>query len=176
MRVKASSLRRIIQEELRRSLNERGENVRVHPGGKKFDIDLVPTRPEEGEETVRYTGDVKWHDKRALPKPSDRENLPMGYAADQLRKFTGQLSSPEVREALASQLAAMGLEASTASDAVRRLSKGDVMHDALVKVLSLGSKLRGKGDRAMLEDAVRAILDIKTGFTTPSPFSSDEEA
>ena len=69
----------------------------------------------------------------------------------------------------------LGFEAAVIDTALRGGTKGDVMGDALVQLLSLSDKLRSKKDRDILKAAVESILGIKMGFSVPDPFEIEEE-
>jgi len=183
MRVKASSLRRIIQEELRRSLKERTfpDTLEIDPSGETFSIEAEPDREGETGERKRIRGRIETHRKkgeepRRLPK-ANREDIEAGkyfnpkYSA---REVSGQLSA-QTRGLINQMMDDLGFEAAVIDTALRGGTKGDVMGDALVQLLSLSDKLRSKKDRDILKAAVESILGIKMGFSVPDPFEIEEE-
>ena len=174
MRVKASSLRRIIQEELRRSLKERTfpDTLEIDPSGDTFSVEAEPDREGETGERRRIRGKIDKHKGRYLPKYLKGEDY--FDPEHSSRQVSGMLSA-QLRDVINQKMQELGFDASVIDVAQRGGTKGDVMGDALAQLLSLSDKLRSKRDKDILKAAIESILGIKMGFSVPDPFVSDEE-
>jgi len=161
MRLKSSTLRRIIQEELRRAVNERVnlDTFKLGDDKKTFSVMADPTREEEGTESEEITGTIQRYKGVPLPK-ADPENLPFGY--ESLRSVSGQLSA-QLRPILADMLG------TTESDPKVRDTKGRVIADALS---SIADKYPDDQD---VQAAIQAILSVRMGFDVPWDSEEVEE-
>ena len=159
MRLKASELRRVIREELRRGMHERvnPETLKISDDESTFSIMADPTKPEEGTEPQEITGRIERYKGRALPK-ADAENLPFGY--ESLRSVSGQLSA-QLRPIFDEMFGVV------VGDAASRQSKGRVLADALS---AIAEKYPDDED---VQAAIGTILGIKMGFDVP--YGSGEE-
>ena len=157
MRVKNSTLRRIIKEELQRAVNERvnPETLKVSDDKKTFTIMADPTREEEGTEPQEISGRIERYKGRSLPK-ADPENLPFGY--ESLRAVSGQLSA-QLRPIFDEMFGTV------VGDSQARQSKGRVMADALQ---AIAEKYPDDED---VQAAIATILGIKLGFDLPDLYS-----
>jgi len=173
MRVKASSLRRIIQEELRRSLKERTfpDTLEIEDEDT-FSVEAEPDREGETGERRRIRGKIDKHKGRHLPKYLEGEDY--FDSEHSSRQVSGMLSA-QLRDVINQKMQELGFDASVIDVAQRGGTKGDVMGNALAELLSLSDKLRSKRDKDILKAAIESILGIKMGFSVPDPFVSDEE-
>ena len=153
MKLKSSTLKRIIQEELQRAIRERvnPDTLKISDDQKTFSIMADPTKPEEGDEPAEITGRIERYKGRALPK-ADSENLPFGY--ESLRSVSGQLSA-QLRPIFDEMLGTIE------PDTTARQGKGRILANALQ---SIAEKYPDDED---VQAAIGAILGIKMGFDVP---------
>jgi hypothetical protein len=176
MKISRRNLERIIREELDR-LAERTlpDTLEIDPEAMEFSVEAEPNRPGEVGDRRRIKG-------RLTPDPTRPEGeerfLPKGvededYFGASMRSASGQLSA-QLRDVINQQMVDSGYEAATIAAATEKISKGEVMADALTQLLSLESKLRSQRDRAALRAAVESILGIKYRFEIPEPAQEDQ--
>jgi len=153
MRLKPSTLKRIIQEELQRAINERVnlDSLKISDDQKTFSVMADPTKEEEGTESEEITGRIERYKGVPLPK-ADPENLPFGY--DSLRSVSGQLSA-QLRPIFDEMFGVV------VGDAAARQGKGTVLADALS---AIAEKYPDDED---VQAAIGTILGIKMGFDVP---------
>ena len=161
MRLKPSTLKRIIQEELQRAINEKVnlDSLKISDDQKTFSVMADPTREEEGTESEEITGRIERYKGVPLPK-ADPDNLPFGY--ESLRSVSGQLSA-QLRPIFDEMLGTVE------PDSVVRQGKGRVLADALQ---SIAEKYPDDED---VQAAIGAILGIKMGFDVPYGSGEVEE-
>jgi hypothetical protein len=160
MKLKPSTLKRIIQEEIQRAISERVnlDTFKVSDDQKTFSVMADPTKEEEGTESEEITGRIERYKGRALPK-ADPENLPFGY--ESLRSVSGQLSA-QLRPIFDEMFGAV------AGDTIGRQSKGRVLADALQ---AIAEKYPDDED---VQAAIGTILGVKLGFDIPYSVGAEE--
>ena len=164
MKIKKSTLKRIIQEELSRVVERTiPDTLEIDPDAMEFSVEAEPNRPGEEGGKRRIKGRLEPYGDRFLPKGIEGED----YFGASMRSASGQLSA-QLRDVINQQMSDSGYEASTVAAASEKMSKGEVMADALSQLLSLDSKLSDAEDKAILKAAVESILGVKFRFEIPA--------
>jgi len=169
MKISRRRLERIIKEELAR-LAERTlpDTLEIDPEAMEFSVEAEPNRPGEEGDRRRIKGRLEPYKGRFLPKGVEGED----YFGATMRSASGQLSA-QLRDVINQQMVDSGYEAATIAAATEKISKGEVMADALTQLLSLESKLRSQRDKAALRAAVESILGIRYRFEIPEMMPED---
>jgi len=193
MKIRKSTLKRIIQEEMGR-LSEKTDpsTLEIDPEAMEFTVMAEPDRPGEAGVPRRIRGKVDKYKGRYLPKALSGEDYFDPEHSG--RQVSGMLSS-QLRDTLNMQMTELGFDAAAVTAAQQRVGKSQVMASALADILasasdmtalqtnlqSLESKVRSKADKQALADAlttvndaveqmrqsVAAIAGIKYGFSLP---------
>tara|TARA_E500000331_G_scaffold357850_1_gene421273 strand:+ start:916 stop:1431 length:516 start_codon:yes stop_codon:yes gene_type:complete len=170
MKIKKSTLKRIIQEELSR-IAERTlpDTLDIDTDAMEFSVEAEPNRPGEEGERRRIKGRLEPYKGKYLPKGIEGED----YFGSSMRSASGQLSA-QLRDVINQQMTDAGYEAASVAAATDKMTKGAVMGDALSQLLSLDSKLSDPEDKAILKAAVESILGIKFRFEIPNQLDNQE--
>ena len=165
MKIRKSTLKRIIQEEMGR-LSEKTDpsTLEIDPEAMEFTVMAEPDRPGEAGVPRRIRGKVDKYKGRYLPKALSGEDYFDPEHSG--RQVSGMLSS-QLRDTLNMQMTELGFDAAAVTAAVQRAGKSEVMADALHSLLDVAARARTNKDREAIKAAVAAIAGIKYGFSLP---------
>ncbi len=172
MRVTKKRLEEIIKEELKLVFERTlPDTLDIDTDAMEFSVEAEPNRPGEEGERRRIKGRLEPYKGKFLPKGMEGED----YFGASMRSASGQLSA-QLRDVINQQMTDSGYDASSVAAASEKMSKGDVMADALSQLLSLDSKLSDPEDKAILKAAVESILGVKFRFEIPTVETGQPES
>ena len=172
MKIKKSQLKRIIREEMMNiSERVRPETLKINPEAGEFTVMADPDRPGEfaqGMDPRQLKGRIEKYGGRHLPKAVASEVESGAYFNPEYtsRQVSGMLSS-QLRDVINQQMSGLGYDATAIDAANRKITKGDIMANALRDLISLEAKLDDQVDKDKLHAAIESILGVKRGFTIP---------
>jgi hypothetical protein len=172
MKIRKSTLKRIIQEEMGR-LSEKTDpsTLEIDPEAMEFSVMAEPDRPGEVGDPRRIRGKVDKYKGRYLPKALSGEDY---FDPEHSGRQVSGMMSAQLRDTLNMQMTDLGFDAAAVSAAAQRVGKSEILGQALQSLLDVAGQTRTKRDREAIKAAVAAIAGIKYGFSLPD-MDFDEE-